>query len=242
MAHTSFKDLTFKKKIEHIWFYYKWYIVAALFLGFAAFICINQIVSRPNYDITVLWAQQGKITSKSIDRAREELEKYCPDFNGDGEVHVDLRFIGLDYNTINVSSQSLTEQTSSEEISDTSSEYVDRQLELTYKMQLLAEMTSGDSFVYILDDEVYDMLVELNGFRDISKEINHDCSYIEKDRLKLQSTPLEYINTKGDENKYLLVCGENAIKAKDNKRYDNAFEFVKAMIDKSHELKSCIEE
>ncbi len=242
MAYTSFKDLTFQKKLEHIWFYYKWYIITAVFFGFAAFICINQIVSRPNYDITILWAQTDRITAKSIDRSREELEKYCPDFNGDGEVHVDLRFVGLDSGTIAVNSQSLSRgDTSSEITSDTSSEYVDRQLEMTYKMQLLAEMTSGDSFVYIFDDAVYKMLSDLNGYRDISKDVNHNCSFVENDRFKLSKTPLEYINSLGEYPKYLLICGENAIKSKDFKRYETATEFLKTIIEQSHEINSCEE-
>lgn len=235
MAYTSFKDLTFKKKIEHIWFYYKWYIIAAIFFGFAAFICINQIVTRPNYDITILWAQTDRISAVSIDTSREELEKYCPDFNGDGEVHVDLRFIGLDADTIAVPQQTVSRDPSSQ-IDNTESEYVDRQLEMTYKMQLMAEFTTGDSFVFILDDAVYKMLVELGGFGNITNKYNHLCDYIEEDRFKLEATPFEYINSLGNNPKYLLVCSESANKSKDAEKFNKAHQFLDEIIDKSHKL------
>ncbi len=228
MAYTSFKDLNFKQKLEHIWFYYKWYIIAAVFFLIAAVICIEQLVSRPNYDLTVLWAQSGNVSAQRIELAQEQFEKFCPDFNGDGEVNVEIRFVGLDESTL----------INPEEAGNTSSngEFVD-EYALMYKQQLLSEMAAGDSMIYVFDDNVVRTFKGVTEFYNFSSEINCAC-IVEGDKIKVSSTTLSSLeNTKEDCGNYILMCGENTIKAKDKKRFAEAFEVIKNIIDAAHSQK-----
>ena len=214
MAYTSFKDLTFSKKLEHIWFYYKWYILVAIFFGFAAFICIKQFVLTPNYDTTVLWARHGNVPTQVVEEMREELEKYCPDLNGDGEVHVDVRFIGLAKTMLTVPNDD-----------ETSSQYVNNEVELTYKMKLVAEMTGGGSYIFMFDDMVYQTLAELQGYRDLSEfgeKVEDGC------RINIENTNLEAKEEFGEV--YLFFCSENAQKSKNTKLYNKSFEAFKAIV------------
>jgi hypothetical protein len=220
VAYTSFKDLNFKGKIEHIWFYYKWYIVAALFFGFALFVCIQQTLLTPNYDATVLWARHGNVSPQTIEEMRTELESCCLDTNGDGEVHVDVRFIGL-------SETALTKPVSTNETSsgDTSSVFVNNQIELSYKMKLIAEVTGGESYIFILDDMVYNTLSDLNGYRDLS-EFGERA--VDARRINIKDTKIGENEKFGD--MYFCFCSPNATKIRNQKEYENAFSAFKAII------------
>ncbi len=229
MPYGSFKDLTFKKKLEHIWFYYKWYIVAAAVLLFAVAVSMVQVLSKPNYDLTVLWSQSGRVSARTVELAAEELEKYCPDFNGDGEINVDVRFVGLDESTVVAPSEAGNSTNSN-------GEFVD-QYALMYKQQLLAEMAAGDSMIYIFDDHVYNMFKDVTDFYDLSSKF--DCACVEGDRIKVSKTSLKTLlnNDEKIEN-HILLCGPNTIKAQDKKSLNQAFEVIEKIINEAPQIKN----
>lgn len=77
---------TIAQKINNFWFYNKWKVLFSAILSFIIAISVYSCCSKPNYDCTVVMALSTELTDASITALREELTNYCEDYNGDGEV------------------------------------------------------------------------------------------------------------------------------------------------------------
>lgn len=87
---------SFKERAENFWYYHKWHtIIAAVLIIFAA-ILIGQLINKRDYDINIVYAGGHYISKTSSDgvppynTAIKSLERAVSDFNGDGEVHINL--------------------------------------------------------------------------------------------------------------------------------------------------------
>lgn len=81
----------FKNNVYHN----KWFILMGAFAAMIAAVLIVQIASREKYDIRVL-AVANDPDSEMVMHANKfekALERYCPDFDGNGKVHVELIYI-----------------------------------------------------------------------------------------------------------------------------------------------------
>ena len=88
---------SFKERLANFWYYYKWYTVVALFLVFAVTVCSLQMCSSTSPDAYVMYAGGKSFAVKSEDNdiaphlaALSSLRRFCEDYNGDGEVTVEL--------------------------------------------------------------------------------------------------------------------------------------------------------
>ncbi len=88
--------LTPKDKLKNFWFYYKYHILAIVFLAFVLTIGISQCATKEKYDIEVVLFTYSTYTGGQIDALEEQLELYGEDTNGDGEVNVQV--IDCSYN------------------------------------------------------------------------------------------------------------------------------------------------
>ncbi len=82
---------TFAKKVENIWYHYKFVIIAVcaalIMFGFA----FAQSVSKKEPDISVYHISQTGLTASSKDNFCESMKLIAKDYNGDGVVTVDFK-------------------------------------------------------------------------------------------------------------------------------------------------------
>lgn len=126
-----------KKKLEHIWYYYKWYfVVGAMILSVVLnFISERAAMVEPDWKI-------GLVTRQYVpEEEREALAvRFCdilPDRDGDGETLVNVMFYQYDGNTM--------------EAGDTASF-------MASAVQLAADLQNRESVYYLTD--VPELLLE----------------------------------------------------------------------------------
>ena len=79
---------TFGEKVSNFWYHNKWSVIALLGVAAVVLVCALQIIRRPSYDCQVVLYVSSFVDKPTSDALEAELEKYCPDTNGDGEVNV----------------------------------------------------------------------------------------------------------------------------------------------------------
>ena len=80
--------LTKKQRLSNFWYYGRNTVIAMLVIAILITICVVQCAGRTDYDCTVVLYFKRAVTSTMIENIATVTEKYCPDYNGDGEVNV----------------------------------------------------------------------------------------------------------------------------------------------------------
>lgn len=131
------KPQGFKKKVENFFYHYKVHVVAGVFILVLAVIFIRDMVTSPNYDFTVLMAGGVYVSDENGTLLTKRMEEYGVDVNEDGQVLISFAPIYLIDATDNA-------------------EYAEQMM--ASQMKLVAEISAGDSYVYILDQAVFDSM------------------------------------------------------------------------------------
>ena len=84
------KDISFKEKVQNFWVYYKFRIIAVLLVIVIAIFAFATRDNDSDYDIRIVMNIGTVLPQQSIENLTKELEKYCPDFNGDGKSKVKI--------------------------------------------------------------------------------------------------------------------------------------------------------
>lgn len=158
------------KKIENFFYHYKWRVLAIAFLVIVFGFLLVQCVTREKADLNVAVISttvESGIYAKLTD-IEETLEKYCPDFDGNGYVHVSVNYIDL--NT-----------------SGGYSEYTDAQ-----QQKLFIQLYGGDCQMFLCDDGILDIINEIaegefEFFYDFSEEYP-DTDFTDGNGLQLNTT------------------------------------------------------
>mgnify|MGYP000471089983 CR=1 FL=1 len=132
----KFEKPTGAKAVENFFYHYKWRLIGIIFTVALLTFMIIQTVTREKKDLYVLAISttgSSGIYAKTHD-IEVALERYCPDFDGNGKVHVGVNFIDLS-----------TE--------GGYSEYTDAQNE-----KFSAELFSGDSQLYLTDEGIITLI------------------------------------------------------------------------------------
>ena len=77
-----------KSKVSNFWYYSKYTIAFMLIIAIILTIGIAQCTNRIKYDCTVVVYLKRYVSSTMIENISSVAEKYCEDYNGDGEVNV----------------------------------------------------------------------------------------------------------------------------------------------------------
>ena len=89
MSETK-KKMTFWQRLDNFWYYYKWWVIAGVFVLFGLW-CLSQLlqgqVKDTSGDLTVLSVYSHPLTSEEYDLDRRICD-VIPDTNGDGEQKV----------------------------------------------------------------------------------------------------------------------------------------------------------
>ena len=139
--------------VSNFFYHYKWFVLVGLFIAFFLAVTLVQIFTREKEDLYVLaisTTNKSGIYVKQVD-IENALELYCPDFDGNGYVHVGV-------NVINLSKE------------NGMNDYYDSE---HYKFH--SEIITGDSQLYVADEGINDILAniadgEIQFFADISAE------------------------------------------------------------------------
>lgn len=131
------------KAVENFFYHYKWRLIAGVLATAMITFMVVQTVTRQKRDLYVLLVSttgSSGLYAKTND-IEVALERYCPDFDGNGYVHVGVNFIDLS-----------TE--------GGYSQYTDAQ-----SQKFSAELFSGDSQMYLTDQGIVTIInrIALNG-------------------------------------------------------------------------------
>ena len=88
-----------KKKLSHIWLYYKWYIIVAAVIAVIAADHLWQVESRKEPDYYAAVVPGGYVSETSRDALAQELSQLWPDRDGDGTTRVTINFYQYDAQT-----------------------------------------------------------------------------------------------------------------------------------------------
>lgn len=221
---TAEKKEQLVKKLENIWFYYKWYIIILGLLGaFTVYACA-QCSSRVEADMTILFVT-GKDNSSFTDATCKEIKayigrEYFSDVNGDGEENIE-------YYHFQVSDSVKTTDT-------------------TVQQALTMSIIDKSSFLIICDDAGYEHLNAIGSEEtpvDVLEPLN-EIGAVDGYRISLAGTALgnlPTINEMGDEEELFLCLRAytNTSAEKDKaatKRYETARDtFMQIIYDKKEE-------
>lgn len=85
-----------KKKLEHIWYYYKWYILAALLVVFVAVDFLGDIRQVRQPDGVVSIVTVSPVSQESVEKLRTLFTGLWGDRNGDGHVEIEVNVYAYD--------------------------------------------------------------------------------------------------------------------------------------------------
>lgn len=142
------------KAVENFFYHYKWRVVGIAFTLALVTILTVQLVTREQRDLYVLAISNSNSSgiyakTKDIETA---LERYCPDFDGNGYVHVAVNFINLsDENGM--------------------SEYYD-----SNNLKFSSELMAGDSQMYLTDTGIIPLInsIATNGTSEAGTDEEED--------------------------------------------------------------------
>ncbi len=87
------------KRIENYFYRNKWYAIATVFLAFVVIFMGIQMFTREKADLSVMLVtsdnEKTPLLSQKVKDIEQALEMYCPDFDSNGYVHVDVLFVDI---------------------------------------------------------------------------------------------------------------------------------------------------
>jgi hypothetical protein len=141
-AKEDFKKLSFTEKLEHIWFYYKWFILLGAAVASFTLVCLTQCATRKDPDAMIMYVGPYATYADYVGSVTDALEDVMSeDYDGNG-----YKAVGLLELPIAVDSENKTNQMAIEAI----------QNDLTSNERLYIEMTAGTSIIYLVDPHFYD--------------------------------------------------------------------------------------
>lgn len=137
------------KAVENFFYHYKWMMGGTIFAVALVTFLVVQTVTKQRNDLYVLVVANDASDGfyAMTDQIEIALERYCPDFDGNGYVHVGVNFVDLS--------------------SKTSSQYSDTQYD-----KFSAEVFTGSSQLYITDHEIVSLI---NAYTDSADNVTAEA-------------------------------------------------------------------
>ncbi len=131
------KDLHGWAWISNFLYHYKIHLIAGIFLATVLVIMLYSVFSRERYDLTVMMISSDAQSDMvyRVKDTEEAFEAFCPDYDGNGETNVEVRYIDLQQSG-------------------------DPNFDAANRTKLLAEMTTGTVQLYLLDKATFDYIEE----------------------------------------------------------------------------------
>ncbi len=136
--HVDPRPKDFKGKLKNFWSYYKWWVLIGIVaVGVFGWLTVDTI-QRSKKDLTVLVATTRPDVSQHYEEIQSFLERYCEDFDGDGNVKVELFTL---------------------EFGDGANSVLDPQYQLQNRQKLQSELAAGNALLILADDTVVEEII-----------------------------------------------------------------------------------
>ncbi|MDO4563543.1 MAG: hypothetical protein Q4C12_06875 [Clostridia bacterium] len=136
--------MTFQKKAENFWYYYKWHTIASVAIIITLFLGIKSCVDKVEPDVSIAYIASGYVNTEMFDDGKRALEKLVGDINGDGKEDVFLNAIMF-------------------------SDEVNPQMTAALTTKAMFAIAAGESRVYILDLEHCETYADSGAFEPLEK-------------------------------------------------------------------------
>lgn len=123
----------FHDKWENFWYYYKYHVIAAIFVIVMIVVFIHDKLQQVDYDYQIAAITENSLSEEQISGLEKVFQSIADDRNKDGEVHVQI----MNY-------------TISE---DDNANY---QVKMANQTKLMADFESGESMIFMYTDSVYE--------------------------------------------------------------------------------------
>lgn len=158
------------KKIENFFYHYKWHVIVGLFFTAVIIFFAHNLLTKEQGDMRVLLVTKSPEVTNNVTYKIKEfemgVEKFCPDFDDNGYIHVDMYNIDLSENI--------------------SSEYM-----LAGVTKATSEIMYGEAQMFIVDKQGLEALTDgtFEGLLNL-EELFPDCPYVDGIYLKVKDSPL----------------------------------------------------
>lgn len=126
------KKQTWKKSIENYWYYYKIHTFIGIFVLVLAGMTIRDKMRQIDYDYCIGVVTESDIQYEQLEQLQKAFEAYADDYNGDGEVHVQVENYML-----------------------SNDESMNPQINMANQTKFTGDLQIGQSMIYIFSDEIY---------------------------------------------------------------------------------------
>ncbi|MCR4781022.1 MAG: hypothetical protein K5876_08010 [Ruminiclostridium sp.] len=156
------------KRAENFFYHYKWHLVAGAFFAAVAIFLIVSLLQKEQGDLRVMVVTKDHQTASEIMFKTEDLERafelYCPDYDNNGYIHVDV------YNA---------------DLSDNP----DPQYTLAAVTKVTSEIMFGEAQLFLVDSQGADAVTNgnLSQFVDLGS-LYPDCGFIDGVFLKIKDS------------------------------------------------------
>ena len=195
---------TIKNKIANIWYYYKYYLLAALLAVIVLAVAVKGCAEKKDYDVNLLFIHGYSESFYQTDGIASALGSFAEDGNGDGIT--DVQIITINYgNTVQDSNNASAARS--------------------------ANLAAGKNVLFLLDEQNYNEL-KAGGFLAELSELG-ESEYLEGDRFDAVESGLfsEVSGLGADGQKYYLCLRVyDSTKAKYDKSYDAQYNAAKSLI------------
>jgi len=152
----------FVKWFDNFWFYYKWQTIGVIFAVFVLTICIVQMVTKENPDITILYAGPLSSSISEENDVSNVFDSILPsDYNDDGEKITQLAIVTV-YSEQQIKDKAAAAASSGMDIS------VNASTNSTELQKFDSLIATGEYSVCFLDPWLYERVKVANGFRKLS--------------------------------------------------------------------------
>lgn len=167
-ARESFKKLSFKKKIEHIWFYYSKFIIIGGISAIILSVSLYQCTHRPKYDLEIMYLTKDAVTGENLVAMEEYFSQFVDDKNDDGVRNVSIALMSVD------------------------GEKSPEQAYVLYT-KIMAELSGGTTMAYLVDDEYVQIFYNPSMEGVAESIINLNDNPFLKEKLAYTSENLYYV-------------------------------------------------
>ena len=172
------------KKVSNFFYHYKWHVIAAAFFIAVIGFFVYDLVKKEHGDIRVLVVTKEANLAKQVNYKTKDFElafeKYCPDFDDSGYVHVDTYNIDL-------------------------SDNIQQDYMLASVTKLTGEISYGEAQMYVMDTPALESIImdgDTSGFVNL-EELYPDNPQIDGIYYKLKDSEFAYMAN------YVEACPED---------------------------------
>ncbi len=218
----------FLKRLDNIWFHYKWHIIIIGFFTVFILISLVQCVGKVPPDAELLYAGPASLERDDLQTLQSDFARILDeDLNGDGKVKID-------YSEFTILNE---EQLKA---AQANGNIVDVNFQITVRKQLDNEIIAGDCVIYLLDPSQYEELSSVGVFIPLSEALGYEPS-IQLDKYSIPLKELAAYNYFAGisslpsntvialRNYPTLNVGES--KGSEKERFDNNFLLLKKLLE-----------